>query len=500
VNAKDALFVEWLFMKDFSNSEVPNSHMSPLAIGVTAIGLVAIFLFSSVQMPTFEYADPQYYVQSALLWPRGDLTFAASWIGSRDLVVFLYHLMFMTFGPSLDSLSIGLALVSLCANLAIAATVFSLVRDPFAAALATLAAALTFVTLTAANVTSIMQSPASDNLAVMALAGMWTLWSLGWQRGEPAKLLLWLPLVAGMSSHIRGELIVFPAIAALGAAPWIHWVSWRVFVARSAIVVGALTTGLAIPASLWPLWVNGPKPHAYKGTYLIFYPFNEFARGTNGPASAALADQLGLAPEAPIPFWDAIALTYSRFGPKVSDEMMTSAGLEAARRNLSSWLEKTIESAKTLLLSPGAISVARTSWEEQAAAVRNLLEDYDRYREISSDHFSNDATSQTAKLADQHISILALMRSAIPPVRIETVLPGLLCVVVPLLMLGFAFRLDWPHTAVLLPPSLYGIFVLVLGSFTIGAHTRYLAPLLGFDLLVGAIFLANAVRVRRDAT
>jgi hypothetical protein len=345
-----------------------------------------------------------------------------------------------------------------------------------------------------------MQSPASDNLAVMALAGMWTLWSLGWQRGEPAKLLFWLPLVGGMASHIRGELIVFPAIAALGAAPWIHWVSWRVFVVRSAIVAGALTIGLALPALLWPLWVNGPKPHAYRGTYLIFYPFNEFARGTNGPASAALADQLGLAPEAPIPFWGAIAMTYSRFGAKVSDETMTGAGLEAARRNLSSWVEKAIESAKTLLLSPGAISVARTSWEEQAAAVRNLLEDYDRDRVTSSAYFGNDATTQTAKLADQHISILALMRSVIPPMRIEMVLPGLICAVIPLLVLGFAFRLDRLYTAVLLAPPLYGIFVLILGSFTNGAHSRYLAPLLGFNLLVGVIFLANAVRVRRDAS
>src|ERR1700737_4605921 len=104
---------------------------SRLALWGTAIGRLAIFLFSCAQIPAFDHADSQYYIQSALLWPRGEVTFAASWIGSRDLVVFMYHLMFATFGPSLDALSIGLALISLVTNVAIAVMVFSLVHEPF---------------------------------------------------------------------------------------------------------------------------------------------------------------------------------------------------------------------------------------------------------------------------------------------------------------------------------------------------------------------------------
>jgi hypothetical protein len=74
-----------------------------------------------------------------------------------------------------------------------------------------------------------------------------------------------------------------------------------------------------------------------------------------------------------------------------------------------------------------------------------------------------------------------------------------ICAFTPLLVLGFAFRLGRLHTVLLLPPSLYGIFILLLGSFTNGAHSRYLAPLLGFNLLVGLVVLANAVRRRRAA-
>ena len=476
------------------------SYPSRLAIWGTAIGLLALFLFSCVQIPAFHHADSQYYVQSALLWPRGEVTFAASWIGSRDLVVFMYHLMFATFGPSVDALSIGLALISLVTNVAIAATVFSLVHEPFAAASVTLAAALIFATLTSAYVTSIMQSPASDNFAVMALACMWALWSLGWRRGELAKLFFWLPLVTGMTVHIRGELIVFPALASLIAAPCIQSIPWRIFVIRSATAAGAFTMGLALPALLWPLWVGAPKPHAYTGAFLIFYPFKEFARGTNGPASAALADQLGLAPEAPIPFWDAIATTYSRFGARVSDDMVTRAGLEAVRRHLGSWLVNGIESAKDILFLPGTISVHRMNWEEQTAAVRTVLEHFDRYRVTTSAQYGNDATAETRKLADQHISILELMRSVIPPVQVQTVLPGLICVVTPLAVLGFAFRLDRYQTVVLLPQAFYAIFILLLGSFTNGSHPRYLAPLLGFDLRVCIICFTNSVRVQRVAS
>ena len=149
---------------------------------------------------------------------------------------------------------------------------------------------------------------------------------------------------------------------------------------------------------------------------------------------------------------------------------------------------------------PGTISVHRMNWEEQTAAARTVLEYFDRYRVATSAQYGNDATAETRKLADQHISILALMRSVMPPVQVETVLPGLICVLAPLAVLGFAFRLGRYQTMVLLPPAFYAVFILMLGSFTNGPHPRYLAPLLGFDLLVCIICFTNSVRVQRAAS
>jgi hypothetical protein len=90
------------------------------------------------------------------------------------------------------------------------------------------------------------------------------------------------------------------------------------------------------------------------------------------------------------------------------------------------------------------------------------------------------------------------MRSVIPPMQIATVLPGAICALTPVLLLGFARRLGRAHAAVLLPPALYGIFVLLLGAFTNGAHSRYLTPLLGFNLIGALIIFAIAAEKRRD--
>jgi hypothetical protein len=473
---------------------VPPSYCKKLPVWATAIGLLVFFIFSCAQVPAF-YADPQYYVQSALLWPRGELTFAASWLGSRDFVVFVYHLMFLAFGASLDSLSIGLALISLCTNLALAVTIFSLVREPISAASVSLAAALVFITLRPAYLPIVMQSSASDNLAILALACMWAVWSVGWQQRDSPTLWILFPFAAGIAAHIRGEFIVFPAIAAVVATFYTRWADWRNLIGRSALGVCTLTLGLALPVLLWPLWVPGPKPDAYRTTFLIAYPFEKFARGSNGPVSAALADQLGLPLEVPIPFWNALAMTYSHFGAKVSETMVTRAGAEAARQNFSCWIAEAGKSAKDILLLPGSISMGLTRWEKQEENARQTLREFDEYRLATSAQYGNDATAPTHMLADQHLSFLTMLRSVIPPLQLETIIPGLVAVLTPLMVVGLAFRLRPSQTVALLPPPLYGIFILILGSLTNGSHPRYLAPLLGFDLIVCAVVLINVARL-----
>ncbi len=474
-------------LEEFS---VRRSYLFYLAISGTVIGLSAIFVFSVVQFPTF-FADSQYYVQSAMLWPRGELTFAASWIGNRDLVVLFYHLIFATFGPSLDALSIGLATILLITNVAIAVTVFSLVNASLVAASLTLAGAFIFATLESANVTSIMKSPASDNLAVMTLACMWALWSIGHDRQWPAALCLLLSLVTGISAHIRAELIVFPTLSALIAIPWPRLL-WSTIIMKAGVSLAGFTIGLAIPALFWPLWVGAPKPHAYTGAFLVYYPFDKFARDINGPASKALANQLNLPSGSRIPFWEAIASTYSHLGAKSSDELITRAGLEAAHKNLVRWFTGGFQSALDIVRLPGEISITQENWNEQEAEVAELLGDFDRYRLTTSAQYGNDATTETRALADRHLSLIAIMRSIVPPVQISLVLPGLIGIIAPILVVGLGWKMDWRDTLVLLPLPLYGIFILTLGALTNGSHPRYFAPLVAFDLLVCGIACAKA--------
>lgn len=463
----------------------------------TTLGLAVIFLFSAAQLPSF-FEDPQYYVQSAMLWPRGELTFAASWLGNRDVVVLLYYLAFKVFGTSLDALSISLATILLIANAAIGVAIFSLLNAPLAAALFTSAAGFLFATLHS-GVSPVMQSPASDNIAVMSLACLWAAWVVGHRCKMPGGLCLLIGVVSGIATHIRPELVLFPVISALIAIPSSR-LGWFSLLKKAAFCVLGFAIGVAIPHLSWPVWVGAPKPYAYTGAFLVYYPFDEFARGVNGPASQELAKQLNLSPASRIPFWDAIAVTYSRLGPKLSDRLITDAGIEAIENNPTQWLVNGLRSSATIALSQGSVSVGQKSWSEKKAGVAEVLDDFDQDRVESSAQFGNDATAQTRALADRQLSFVSALRSIIPSVQITVTLPGLVGVLTPVLVLALRSRLTRRDMALLLPLPVYGIFVLILGAFTNGAHPRYFAPLLGFDLLICALACTRAVLGQRRPT
>src|SRR5437868_6363129 len=113
-----------------------------IAYAWVLVTLFLLLLSAVVDVPEF-HRDAQYYIQSALLWPAGKVTFAGSWIGTRDLVVLVYHLFFSIFGESLDALAIGLAIIKVITQAALVTILFSLVPSPFAAACLTSLTAIT---------------------------------------------------------------------------------------------------------------------------------------------------------------------------------------------------------------------------------------------------------------------------------------------------------------------------------------------------------------------
>ena len=131
---------------------------------------------------------------------------------------------------------------------------------------------------------------------------MWAIWAawLKWRR--PWLLWLLLPLVAGLSTHLRSELTLFALILGVAAAAPVllgreAGRSRLRAIAAMVAAVGTFAMGASAPNLAWPLWVPAEKPYAYTKIFSFYRAFEELARGSNGVASSEVAGTLGLRPE-----------------------------------------------------------------------------------------------------------------------------------------------------------------------------------------------------------
>lgn len=214
------------------------------------IALALTYLTISISKIPYIHTDAQYYLQSALLWPDGHTTFAASWIGGRDFVVWIYFLAFRVFGPGIDSIVLALAVIRLATVAALTVFCLCLIPEKIWAVAASLALAAGVLGLPFMNI------PATDNVGLMLGAVVLALWALAARASFSWPFVLSFSFFAGVAYTVRAEsllllLVILALYLAKGAVR-----------PRSAWLYGsvALLAGIALPSAMWVTWVPTPKP------------------------------------------------------------------------------------------------------------------------------------------------------------------------------------------------------------------------------------------------
>lgn len=454
-------------------------------IGAIATGAAILLLagLRAAQVPEF-HLDAQYYVQSALLWPRGEVTFAASLIGGRDLVVLIWHVAFGAWGNHLEALSAALACVYGLTCLALALGIFRLEPRAAPAAVASIAVAI------AAWPLSIWSTPASDAPGAMAMAMLWSLSTVIGASRIGMVALAALGFVAALSLRLRSELVVLAvvAVAAGFSEPGLR----RRAAAALSVAVAAIATGAIASAQLWSLWVPVARPDMYAAIFPVYRAFDDFAIGANGPASRRLADELGLGPQDDLPFWDSIARTYVSHGVRASDRLVGRAGLEAMARDPATFVRNALHDACAEPCGGGSLlpglAVARIEPGAAFASARASLERLDELRRTASPRFAGDATWPTASLADARHGTLARWQSAWPW-HARWTLPRAAPWIGGIVLLAAAWLLRGRLARALAAPAIYGVIVAGLAAATQGPIARYVeaAVLLQFAALAAAL-------------
>jgi hypothetical protein len=440
-----------------------------------AVVLVALCGIKLQQLVDF-HRDAQYYVQASLLWPQGQVGFAGSLIGGRDLVVLAYHRAMVLLGANTDALAVAMGFLFGCCCLLLAVVCQVTLRCASSRAWAAIASASFAFLLTA------WSYPASDGPGVTVLAAMWATWAawLRWRR--PWLLWMLMSLLAGLSTHVRSELALFAlAAGVLAVAPQLVSADaavprWRVVLATAA-AAGVFLVGTSAPNVAWPVWVPAAKPYVYTYVFPLYRAMEESARGSNGEASAELSRVLGLGAQERIPFWPALAKTYVEFGPRESDRLVARAALEGLRAAPTRFIANV---ARTLCAEPcsGAsvrpvLAVELGRLGERRERQAGSLAELDAVRRSHSAQFGNDPVVATARLAEGSIPWVERLRGLLGGLEVNVAFPF---VAVPTLalVLGAIAALRPGQRALLLPVIAYAITLCVLVAATQGGGERYL--------------------------
>ncbi|VEB34445.1 hypothetical protein [Legionella cherrii] len=452
---------------------------------ITLILLAILFIFKSCQVAQF-HRDAQYYIQSSVLWPKGLVTFAGSLIGGRDLVVFFYHFFMKSFGYSVDTLSLALAITYFFSGLFLVTIIFrfnisNLMRLWIS----------TFVLLISYAL-PIWSYPASDNLGALALVGLWLLYIISVQTQKKWLIFFVYPICVGIAYHVRTELILFGLLTFIGIVFQFKRASYLQRLALFLIILFSTQLGVFVIEKSWMLWVPAKKPYVYKGIFLSFRAFH-FASGRNGPNSSKLSHLLHLRSDEKIPFWDALGSTYSKIGAAKSDELISKAGFEALYQNPLSFLKEiTHIQSETFKLE-----ISIPSWSEQEKTQKRDLNDLDLVRKETQMKFGGDAIFPLAKLLISSDSLIHDMRAFLPPIKVEMTVPFSYQFVFPICLLILLVKVDKLIRTLLLPPVIYALVLFFLINFTEGPVVRYLNGIMLLEWIVlwialNMIFVKNS--------
>jgi hypothetical protein len=431
-----------------------------------------LFVLKIVQVPEF-HRDAQYYVQAALLWPSGRTTFAASWIGSRDLVPLTYFGAIQTFGASLDAIAIVLAAIYALFCLVLSLAIGRLVESRGASML------LILLTWVGAFPLRTWLHPGSEGMGALLEAAILAsfVWAYRHHRA-------WVPAISlgfaiALCLQVRSELVILGCLVAqrILFAKGVGDRTIRSGVGFAMCLGAALFVASLLAHQTWSMWIPNGKPYVYRDTFLAYRAVNDFGYGANGPASKRLAELVGVRDDEKLPFWKALGWSYRVWGAAESDSVMGTAAIEAVRRFSGEMLRSTgaalcgefCGSPKPRTLFTISDTTCDERWERQRVALRK----FDHLRTSTSEQFGGDATARTEALAERKVPWVAALREWIcvpalhfsPPFVLATV-PSVVLILLATVVTGLPRDLS-------LSLGLYGIALQVLVGVTQGPVARY---------------------------
>jgi hypothetical protein len=380
-----------------------------------ALALAALASIAKLAQVPFYVGDAQYYLQAAFLWPQGQLALDASLVGDRHLVPLYYRAFLSAFGPSIDAISIALALLFFIQAAAAAVILFVLIESKRLA----LAAFCAFLGI--AYVAPIWSVPFTDNIFLAAVFVLMALWVCGLRTRNSPLLFVALPLAAGLLMSVRGEALIYAGMLLVAAVVSLRA---RIVQLASFVVVFALATWAG--AAAWHLWVPAPKPATYKA-FSIFYNANHaYAFGSNGPASAEISDRLGIQRTERIGphLFRALMILHLTEGPERTEQLFWDTGLETTfGPRFLDVVGLALRETGQFMYQPGwrvsndpaeiwaAQHFSRTDWQGQLDAMERRLKRTEARRLVVARDF-RDNYYPTAQIVGQRLGFISSQRSA----------------------------------------------------------------------------------------
>ncbi|KKC33969.1 hypothetical protein [Devosia psychrophila] len=359
--------------------------------------------------------DSQYYVQAGHLWESGQVTYAASLIGSRVFAVLAYFLPQMLFGVSIDSIAIALSAIWLAFSIVLIIWIY-LVAPKGTRLVATM------VALGASLVWVPWNYPLTDQFGVIISVLALGLYDLSRQHMRSSIwLLIASALICGLGMGFRPEPIMLFCLVVC-AAVLSHPIS-KTFGKRALVCAAmalAFVAASMMPAVTFRLFSGQPLPAQVSGYFVFFQPVNSLGDPSFGPNSELLAN-LGeevVATRADLALLSRIRLgypeAYSLQGPEFASELYAMAGIEtiAHRPIETAWLLGDAVS-QYLFWQPYSWDIHYSTANHREASTKKRLAAIDQGRVIDSPRFGGDGTWPVGQLFEKRLSAVA----ALGPIR-----------------------------------------------------------------------------------
>ncbi len=450
------------------------------------IYLIFLFVFSTIlslsQFPIIS-KDSQYYLQSAILWPLGKVSFAASWIGERSFAVWIYHLFFQLFGNTLDAVVLSLVLIRLITFFGFYLFTFSILKKPTSRNIV-----FSLIVLLV-SFSEIFLIPATENICLMLLSIAIGCLALA-SENKDLNILKYLSVfLMGIAFSIRSEILLLPIIFL-----FFYFLDKRKFEVKLFLpTLFLFAGGFQFHTALWQTWVPKEKPQSYRAAIGMFRPFYIYGFGKNGKNSQRLGAILKTPPSEKIPYWKSVGLTYKLLGPKESNRLVSMVGFEAIIKNWEKLIKISSQDFISAMKNTGKFTFELKKTKTLKLELLSDLERFDDARIQASSLFGSDFTYRTADLVRQpqkhtrftpipEISILANIR-----------LPGLfLFICLFLSILTSAILSKWIYLTI----PVYGLSVSIISTILQGANYRYFSIALILSFVWSLILICKLLRIR----